>query len=134
MPRQLCSCFGSSESTWINPDYFSRPTLIEQRLKELNKKAGIPITDDLGRCLGTQLVHRRHGKAMYSQLMERYKRRMDGWKEWLVGKQVSITGGESNLGYFGHLQLASVLDAINAITWDCVRRVWIAWCANASGA
>lgn len=59
----------------------------KEEAARIRNEAEIPMTGDLGRYLGTQQVHHRHGKAMYKQLMERYKR-MDRWKS----KCLSLVG------------------------------------------
>lgn len=48
--------------------------------KHLQLASGHPITADLGRWWGMQLVHHRHSKAQYSNLLEACKKRIEGWK------------------------------------------------------
>lgn len=57
---------------------FFSPNFNKEEATRISNEVGIPMTGNHGRYLGTQLVHHQHGKAMYTQLMERYKRKMDG--------------------------------------------------------
>lgn len=49
------------------------------------------MTDNLGRYFGSQLVHQRHGKEGYTQLLEKYWKRMDKWKLKMLSLARRIT-------------------------------------------
>lgn len=70
--------------------YFS-PNFDRVEVGRISTVAGIPITDDLGRYLGSQLVHRRQSKGMDDQLMEKYKAWMEGWKNRCLSLAGRIT-------------------------------------------
>lgn len=70
LPRRLCQstrpivCLGKSK-------LFFSPNFDMDEATRISNVASILVTEDLGQYLGTQLVHHRHGKALYNGLMER---------------------------------------------------------------
>lgn len=57
----------------------------------LARRAGIATTKDLGRYLGVPSIHKRVTITMFSNVMERIKARLEGWKAKylsLAGRQV----------------------------------------------
>lgn len=67
---------------------FSPLKFNKEEVTRISMEAGIPITDDLGWYLGTQLVHHRHDKVLCNHLIKRYKKKMNGWK----AKCLSLAG------------------------------------------
>ena len=48
--------------------------------RELSKKSSIPLTTNLGRYLGVNLVHGRVTKDLYSHVLDWMSTRLEGWK------------------------------------------------------
>lgn len=56
------------------------PISTKKEANKISREVGILVIEDLGRYLGMQLVHQRHGKEGYTQLLDKYIRRTEGWK------------------------------------------------------
>lgn len=81
------------------------------------------MTEDLGRYLGAQLVHRRHGKSMYTTFLDRYKQKMDGWKTGCLSLAGTITSVLTRLPVF-HMQTSllptSVTKEMDKLVRTCI--------------
>lgn len=60
---------------------FFSPNFSKEEAAMISSESGIPTTEGLGQYLGTRLVHHRHGKALYTQLLDDTRRR------WTCGRQ-----------------------------------------------
>lgn len=67
---------------------FFSPNLSLEAATEINRGVGIPMTDNLGKYLGMKLAHGRHSGLLYSDLLEKITKKMDGWK----AKCLSLAG------------------------------------------
>lgn len=67
---------------------FFSPNVSKDEASRISNETGIPITEDFGTYVGTQMVHHQHGKALYAKLLDRSKKKMNGWK----GECLSLTG------------------------------------------
>lgn len=88
--------------------------------------AGIPATTKLGKYLGTQLVHQRHSKAQYAQLVEKYHKRLDSWKTKvlsLVGRITLANSVMTSLPVY-HMQMSrlpsSVFKELDKLVRKCI--------------
>lgn len=72
-------------------------------------EVGIPITEDLKKYLGTQLVHGGHGKGQYIELLERYKARMERWKSNCLSLAGRITFAKSVISSLLIYQMQGVI-------------------------
>lgn len=70
---------------------FFSPNINKEEVAEISSRGGIPVTEDLGRYLGVYLVHGRHQKQHYQQLMDKVSARLKGWKM----KTLSLAGRET---------------------------------------
>lgn len=72
--RRCLDEFAIALAQKIYPDklklYFST-NISKKVVVRISEDMGILVTEDLGRYLGTQLVHRRHGKALYMTVLEK---------------------------------------------------------------
>lgn len=57
--------------------YFS-PNCNKDEAAVISGGMGIPISDNLGRYLGMQVVHGWHSKLLYSEMLEKFNNRMEG--------------------------------------------------------
>lgn len=75
--------------------HFFSPKFAREEAMKISEEARIPMTDNLERYLGTQLVHQRYGKEGYTQLLDKYRKRMDGRKLKMLSLAGRITSAKS---------------------------------------
>lgn len=46
----------------------------------ISHNAGASVTNDLGRYLGTKLIHGRHNKEVYTGRLDKFNNRLADWK------------------------------------------------------
>lgn len=68
---------------------------------------GIPKTDDLGRYLGHRLVHKGRSGYDFSDILQKVRYKLNGWKTLVLSRAARLTLAQSvlsNMGIF-HMQL-----------------------------
>lgn len=63
----------------------------------MSQRLGIPLTEDLGKYLGTQILHKGKAKAVSRSLLERAKNKVAGWKLRYLSKAGRLTLASSVL-------------------------------------
>lgn len=56
------------------------PNVSSEEQSRISRASGIPIASELGKYLGVHLVHGRHGKKHYRELLEKVHKRLSEWK------------------------------------------------------
>lgn len=87
----------------------------------------VPVLDHFGKYWGMQVVHCRHSKALYSNQMEKFNKRMESWKTKCFSRanQVMLASSViSNLSNY-QMQTAMLLESIFKGIGKCTRKcVW----------
>lgn len=94
--------------------YFSQ-NLSEEKATELSSRANMPRTRDLGHYLEVQLVHTRCTKEMYGDLLDKFSRRLSGWKSKCLSLAGRIKLAKSVLNSISiyRMQTAKFLMSVN---------------------
>lgn len=74
------------------------PNVAEEVAKNLSEKAGISLTNKLGKYLGHHLLHRGRRKNAHLELVETVKSRLEGWKTRCSTRAGRLTLAQSMLG------------------------------------
>lgn len=67
---------------------FVSPNLSSNQVRSLSNHSGIPLTQNLGKYLGSPLLHTRISKHNFNEVLEKLKSRLSGWK----AKNLSLAG------------------------------------------
>lgn len=79
------------------------PNIEEEAAAELSARMGIPLTKELGRYSGHNLVHKGRGGSEQNVILERVRGKMGGWKASclsLVGRITLARSVLSNMAVF----------------------------------
>lgn len=76
---------------------FCSPNVCEQVATKLSLDMGIPLTADLGRYLGHQLIHQGRNNSGHAKLLQRVRDKLDGWKTKCLSRAGRITLAKSVL-------------------------------------
>lgn len=76
--------------------YFS-PSVSQTTKEDISREAGIPVVEDLGKYLGMHLVHGRHSKHHYSEMLLKVHKRLSGWKMHSLSFAGRVTLASSTL-------------------------------------
>lgn len=99
---RFCAYSGQKVSLIKSHIYFSN-NVNDFIADQLESRAGIPRTKDLGRYLGVPSIHGRVSDTTFSNLLERLKTRLEGWKAkslTLAGRHVLAQSVLSTIPYY----------------------------------
>ena len=83
----FCQASGQKVSLRKSSPYFSKnvdPIMV----KHLSRISGIPVSTNLGRCLGVSSIHGRVNRNTFQHILDKVRLRLDGWK----AKYLSLAG------------------------------------------
>ena len=75
----FCACSGLKVNAAKTRVFFSKNVIHNRRL-ELSTSLGFSLTPDLGKYLGVPLHHKRIGKDSFQGVIDKVKKRLNGWK------------------------------------------------------
>lgn len=70
---------------------------------KLSSRLGIPLTRELGRYLGHQLIHKGRNDDRYEGILNKIRGKLEGWKSCCLSKAGRLTLAKtviSNMGVF----------------------------------
>lgn len=100
--NRFCNCSGQKVNLEKSQIHFSNnvtPFLAGQ----IANRAGIPLTEDLGRYLGVPSLHSKVKATTFSGVIEKVKKKLEGWKARhlsLAGRQVLAKSVLSTIPYY----------------------------------
>lgn len=81
--------FSNASSQKINfskSNVLFSPNVPEQKARRLNNQLGIPLTKNMGEYLGFHLKHHGNNKSIHSNLLQKMRSKLVGWKSKCMSK------------------------------------------------
>lgn len=102
--HKFCSSSGQKINFNKSSIYFS-PNISDQVAKSLSSIIGIPRTSELGCYLGHQVVHKGWNERAQTLLIDKVRKRLEGWKSKCLSRAGRVTLAKSVLNSMGKFQM-----------------------------
>ncbi|XP_028055196.1 uncharacterized protein LOC114259389 [Camellia sinensis] len=76
---EFCEVSGQ-KINYAKSKLFISPNIPRLLAKSISSSSGIPLTQDLGKYLGSPLLHKRVTKSTFNDILEKMKTKLSGWK------------------------------------------------------
>lgn len=94
--HQFCEQLGQKINLHKSQVFFSSNVKDDMAIS-LSQALGINITKDLGKYLGTPMLHQRTSKHSFSYLLDRMKKKLTGWKAKTLSFAGRVTLAQASL-------------------------------------